>query len=1232
MAHICRLFIILSLLRFACGSCAAAALEGKGAGYRAHPLTVPTKGKTGFSLLSSATTGLQFTNQLSQERSLTNQIYLNGSGVALGDVDGDGRCDVYLCGLDNPNALYKNLGDFKFEQITANAGVACADQASTGAAFADVDGDGDLDLLVTGVRRGVRLFLNDGRGRFREATEAAGLGGSTGSTSLALADVDGNGWLDLYVVNYRSRTLRDEPDTRFKVSTLKGEFRLLSVDNQPATNAELQGRFSVDPVTGILENGEPDVLYLNQGGGKFVAASWTQGRFLDAKGKAIAVPYDWGLSAMFHDLNEDGAPDLYVCNDFQSEDRVWINDGRGNFRELAPRALRHTGLFSMGVDFADLDGDGHDEICVADMLSRSHARRQVQISDRKMMPAGVGAIDDRPQYSRNMLYWNRGDGTYAEIAQFSGVEAADWCWCPVFLDVDLDGYPDLLMVTGHERDAQNIDLSRRIEAAIRQRPMSRVAQMQLRKLFPVYATPNFAFRNRQDLTFEETGTAWGFDSTQVSQGIALADLDGDGDLDVVISCLNGPVLVYRNDSTAPRLAVHLRGTAPNLEAIGARIRVSAPGFPVQSREVTSGGRYLSSDDRLATFAMGSASHRARVEVVWRDGRRSTIRDLPANHSVEIDATDAEPAPPQPVTPTVTWFENASAIMRHTHQEVAWDDFARQPMLPRRFSQGGPGVTWFDLDRDGWEDLVIGAAKGGKMAGFKNDGHGGFAPMTDPAFAGTITRDQTAIIAQRRSDGGVELLAGSANYEDGLTNGGVARVFQLGGSSAGKPWPGQRASTGPLTLGPGGPDGQLLLWVGGQVIPGRYPEPASGMMFQPQGKDWGLDEVATRTFEKVGLVNSAVWSDLNNDGVPELILACEWGPLRIYQRKGTVWQEVTEAWGLTPYSGWWQSVTAGDFDGDGTLDLAAGNWGRNSKYQAYLAQPLRLYSSDLNGDGTSELIEAQFDPDLKKFVPSKDWESLARILPFIRERYHSFTEFSLAGVEEILGARLKEFQVSSVTTLDSMVFLNRHGQFEARPLPKEAQWALGFGLAVADFDGDGKEDLFLNQNFFAVPPETSRYDAGSGLILRGRGDGTFHPILGAESGIRVDGEGRGAAVCDYDHDGRPDLAIGQNANPTLLYHNRTGKPGLRVELQGPVGNPSGIGVTLQIEDAEGGRGPIREVHAGSGYWSQDAVTQILSTPRAAVAVLVRWPGGKTQRVPVPAGASQVQAIANEALVR
>ncbi len=1165
-------------------------------------------------------TGITFTNLLAESRSLTNQIYLNGSGVAAGDVDGDGWCDLYFCSLDGPNALYRNLGDWKFADITAAAGVACADQASAGAVLADIDGDGDLDLLVTAIGRGVRLFLNDGKGKFQEATEQAGLGGATGSMSMALADADGDGWLDLYVANYRTSTMRDEPDKKFRVATANNRFDLLTVDGRSVNSPELRGRFTVDRVQGVLEHGEADMLYRNEKG-RFSPMSWTGGAFLDEDGRPIQTQYDWALSVMFRDLNGDQAPDLYVCNDFQSEDRIWINDGEGRYRAAPRLAFRETSLFSMGVDIADIDRDGHDEIFVADMLSREHVRRQIQLSDQKRIPLPAGVIDNRPQYSRNTLFWNRGEGTYAEIAQLSGVEASEWSWSPVFLDVDLDGFEDLLITTGHARDAQNADVARRIELLKRQQGLPWSAQMELRKMFPRLDTPNFALRNRRDRTFEEVGSTWGFDSTRISHGMALADLDNDGDLDAVVNCLNDAPLLYRNTSTAPRLAVRLRGTAPNTFGIGAKITVRGGAVVAQSQEIISGGRYLSDDDAMRTFAAGTASNEMNIEVTWRNGRRSKIDRARANRIYEIHESGSLPpgtVAPRPATPL---FTEVSALIGHTHRDSPFDDFGRQPLLPRKFSDLGPGVGWFDLDANGWDDLMISSGRGGALAVYLNDGKGGFSRAEDVNINATDD-DQTAVVGWHPSPGKTALLLGLSHIESGRANGDVASQVLWGADPAILGLGKSASSTGPLALADMDGDGDLDLFVGGRMIPGRYPEAASSQIFRNENGSFELDRDRSGPLENVGCVSGAIWTDLTGDGLPELVLACDGGPIRVFRNQEANLKDVTSALGFAPFVGWWNSVSAGDFDGDGRLDLIAGNWGRNTKYQSHLAKPLHLYHGDSNGDGLTETIEAYFDPRLDKIVPARDLESLAMVFPDLRERYPTFAAFSTVGVGEFLGPRFPAMRDQQVTTLDSMIFLNRGDRFEARPLPFDAQLSPVFGLAVGDLDGDGHEDVFLSQNFFGVAADSSRYDAGRGVLLKGDGRGGFASMSGSESGIRVYGEGRGAALCDYDQDGRLDLAVGQNSNSTLLYRNVGGTPGLSIRMEGKPQNPDGIGAVVRLVYPGGEAGPAREVRAGGGYWSQDSSRIVLGRAGEPQSIRVRWPGGVTTETPVTKSARKI----------
>lgn len=1200
-------------------------------GVRIVPLPVPSTGRIGFTELPPHQTGLTFTNQLDPNRGLTNQIFLNGSGVAAGDVDGDGRCDLYFCGLDSPNVLYLNRGDWRFEKAPNASEVACADQASTGAVLADLDGDGDLDLIVNAIDRGPRVFLNDSRGRFEEVTLRAGLGGAAGGTSLALADVDGDGDLDLYVVNYRRTTMRDEPEKRFRVATTNGVYRLLAVDDRPVS-PETSARFTVDPVAGVLENGEADALYLNLGEGRFQRVDWAIG-FRTEEGQPASPPFDWGLSALFHDLNGDGAPDLYVCNDFQSPDRIWLNDGRGTFQALPRSALGQTSLFSMGVDVADVDRDGWDDLFIADMLSRRHAFRQVQVLDLAPVTAADPGAADRPQISRNTLLRNRGDGTYAEIAHYAGVEASEWSWCPIFLDVDLDGFVDLLITTGHGRDLQNADVATALDEARRRQQLSFADQLRQRAQFQPLQVPNIAFRNRGDLTFEDSGENWGFDSHRISHGMALADLDQDGDLDVVVNCLNDGPLVYRNETSRARIAVRLRGNPPNTQGIGARVCVRAPGIPEQCQEFISGGRYLSSDEAIRTFAAGEASGPLTVEVRWRSGRRSVVTDVPANSLVEVDESTARPASPTPVAPDEPWFTDQSGPLNHLHQDEPFDDFARQKLLPRKLSEPGPGLAWFDFNGDGWDDLIVGTGRGGKPAVFRNDTRGGFVPQRAGSLLGPSERDLTGILGWRPDPTQVVFLFGQSNYEDGRTNTAAVRQIHLTSGRVDESLRAEWTGASALALGDVDGDGEPDLFVGGHARAGGYPNAGPSRIYRVRQGRLELEAAATRAVSGCGLVSGAIFSDLDGDGRADLIVVGEWGAIRIYRNQSdglqewdlpvrTLGAEAPAARPLRQWTGGWNSVVAGDFDNDGRMDLVVGNWGRNTRNQRFLAHPLELHFADGDGDGILDLLEAHFDGEEGKVVPSRDWKMVSSVFPMLRDRYASFTAFSSAGIADLAMAGVPELSRATQVTLESVLLLNRGDHFEQRPLPFEAQVSPVFGLVVADFDGDGNEDLFAAQNFFGLRPGEGRIDAGQGIWLRGDGRGGFTAIPASRSGLVVPGEGRGAAVSDYDRDGRPDLVVGQNRGPTRLFRNVRGQPGLRIQLKGSARNPAALGAQVRLRYRDGTKGPVREIRAGSGYASQDSAVPVLGMAQAVEAVEVRWPGGLSRHYPVPEGSREI----------
>ncbi|MBX3732248.1 MAG: VCBS repeat-containing protein [Verrucomicrobiae bacterium] len=1141
---------------------AAAALVAGTLGLRGATLTrlsapEPASQRAGFHRLDPAQTGITFAHRIPVSRHLTNQMLLDGAGVALGDVDGDGRPDMFLAATDGGSQLWRNDGGWTFRDITATAFAGAGDALAadvTAAAFTDLTGDGAVDLVLNSHGHGVRVLVNDGRGTFRRLgfRQVSARGGH----SLALADVDGDGWVDLYVCNYRQHALMDMPGARATFSGSGASRSVATLDGRPTTAPDLTNRFVINAAGGIDELGEVDVLYRNLGGTNFVEVPWTGGAFLDEAGRPLTEPpRDWGLAAQFCDVNGDGRPDLYVCNDFQSPDRFWINEsspGTVRFRMIPRAALRHTSLFSMGVDFADVNRDGLPDFLVLDMLSPDPVRRLTMLDGTPTVPVAMADPLERPQTDANTLFLQRPDGSFAEVAAFAGLLATDWSWTPAFLDVDLDGWPDLLVTAGQERGSRDLDVAEQLKT-FRRTGLRTDAQIFRERLkFPRQEVRLQAFRNRGvsgpgDVpVFEEVGGVWGFEFLGVSHGMALGDLDGDGDLDVVVNHLGETAGIYRNEAPGPRLQVRLRGRPPNTGAVGARLRFgwgpdpeSALRLQPQTAQVFGGGRYLSSDAPERTFACPGPG-RGVLEVWWPSGGRSVVRELEAGQRCDLvepgESVGAMPgAPPAPEV----GLRFQALPMPVSSAAPVEDEFALQPLLPRRQTTRTPVLAWNQAPAEGRASFWIGGASGQPVREVSLTGiHlSAVREFNHPGpSAAVLPVDGRLWVAEAARPGG------------GPPRGSLVLLDPGTGGREAMPTP----VTVPVVLAVSRPTaGGRWLFIGGGPVPGRYPESALSEVRR-------IDADAGAEFStplELGMARAAQFVDLDGDGREELVVAIEWGAPLVLRQEASGWVVwnlgVRGADGgaltsLAALTGWWQCVTSGDFDGDGVPDLALGNWGLNSAEALYTGtapvaggpvRPLAIYwNLEPSGPG-GECLEAYTDAD-GVVRPVRSRTRLGPHLPWLLEQFPTHRAFATASMAGILGDRMDHVRQRECRWLASVLLLNRGDHFELVPFPGEAQLGPIFALAAADFDGDGRMDLYGAQGFFGQGFGGTRDDAGEGVFLLAQGEGRLRAVSSAAAGARLLGEQRAVLTGDLDGDGRPDLVVGVHGGPVVLLRNVT----------------------------------------------------------------------------------------------
>ncbi len=1195
--------------------------------YRWAALPVMDGEATGFHKVTPVWSGIDFVNGLTADQIADNRNLLNGSGVAAGDLTGNGFPDLLFLRLNGPNVLYENKGGFRFQNVTEGSGLALHDQFSTGALLADFNGNGLLDVVITAIGSPNRLFFNQGGGVFDEVPGGLPADRTYGSMTAAAGDLTGNGALDVYITNFKERSVRDSHwdrnTMRHIVETLDdGSFRV---------REEFEGHYELslrDNTLVWFEQGEPDLLYLNDGAGNFTKVPLTSGMFLDEDGNPVTeIMPDWGLDVGIQDLTGNGLPDIFVANDFESPDRIWINQGDGTFRALPALAIRKSSLSAMAVGFSDLQRNGLTDMFVVEMLSRFHEERQRQMSTLAPSQQQPGLYDDRPQFLGNTLYLNRGDNTWAEIAEYAGVRRSEWSWGTVFLDVTLDGYEDILITNGHYFDVQDTDANTAIGAMLQRRMISGERYM---LEYPRLPNHNAAFRNNGDLTFTDVGEDWGFASLDISHGMALADLNQDGYTDVIINRVDEPALILKNRATQPRIAVRLRGTSPNTTAIGALIEVEGGPVP-QSKYVRSGGTYLSNSEYSYTFAAGNAET-LRIRVRWPDGTESVLDDARPNRIYEIDQSRVQPAAvavsaaPEDPAPL---FRDVTAALSHRHLQQRYDDFGRQPLLPYHLSQHGPLTALIENPAsDQPTQLFITAAPGEPLSHYAQTRDGQWRQTSFTPDVQFDAFEKSAVTGWYDTDGRLHLLVGYSNYHSGAESA-PAAVYYLSdqsGTRVQQVIEGFGATVGGLYLADYSGNGYPDLLLTGRVLPGRYPEAATSRLYRNEGGRFVPDDANNAILQNIGLVQGAVFSDLTGDGKPELLLALRWGSLRVLgfdaDRRFT---DITASLGIESGNGWWNGITTGDLTGNGRMDIVATNWGLNHLYASATGGEAFIFYEDFSGMGTNTVIESYRD-EAGRFLPRRNFEMLSRNPPFIRNTARTFTNYAQMGLPEILGRPLETFDRAEATQFAHILFLqDEAGRFHPQALPQEAQFAPAFEPIIADFTGDGNEDVFLSQNFFAYIPETPRSDAGRGLLLHGDGSGNLIPVPGQVSGILVHGEQRGASAADLTGDGRFDLVVTQNGAATRVLHNQGANPGFRVRLTGPETNPVAIGTRLRLRYDDDSFGPVRELRATGGFGSQHGYVQILGLrpDRQPAALHLTWPDQTQTEIPIEPGQREIQ---------